>query len=417
MFKKIIVTVFICVIGATTFAQEGTTSPYSFYGVGSLKFKGTAENRMMGGLSTYSDSIHLNLQNPAGLAGLRLTTLSLGTSYQRSNQNSNEGAQVATTTSLDYLAVGIPMGKFGASFGLIPYTSVGYNISSTDGFVTNLYNGSGGINKAFIAFAYQVTPELSIGLDTNYNFGTIQNTTLTSSADDSFEFSTLESNESQLKGINFNIGLQYKKLLQNNLELFGNLTFTPQTNISSSNSRNIATVLVSPVNGAQISIFDEDRVVPDTDFGFPSQFTLGTGIGAPKNWFIGLEYTNQKTSTFTNRTFTIDNVTFKDAAKVRLGGFYIPNYNGLGNYWQRVVYRAGIRYEETGLVVNGEDINEFGISFGVGLPAGKLFTNANLGIELGSRGTQNQGLIKENFFNVFLSLSLNDKWFEKRYYD
>jgi hypothetical protein len=157
--------------------------------------------------------------------------------------------------------------------------------------------------------------------------------------------------------------------------------------------------------------------VGDTSFDFPSQFSIGGGIGAPKNWFVGLEYTNQQTSNFTNRTFTIDNVEFKDAAKVKIGGFYIPNYNGIRRYWQRVVYRGGMRFEGTGLVVNGEDINEFGISFGVGLPSGKLFTNINLGVELGSRGTTNSGLIKENFFNTFLSLSLNDKWFEKRYYD
>jgi hypothetical protein len=193
--------------------------------------------------------------------------------------------------------------------------------------------------------------------------------------------------------------------------------YTPETNLGSTNFREISSVFVSPTTGAQGTVFSEEIVVGDTNFDFPSQFTVGGGIGAPKNWFVGLEYTNQKTSNFTNRTFEIDNVEFKDAAKYRLGGFYIPNYNGIGRYWQRVVYRGGMRYEGTGLVVNGEDINEFGISFGVGLPSGKLFTNINLGVEFGSRGTTNSGLIKEDFFNTFLSLSLNDRWFEKRYYD
>ncbi len=103
--------------------------------------------------------------------------------------------------------------------------------------------------------------------------------------------------------------------------------------------------------------------------------------------------------------------------KNRIGGFYIPNYNGYGSYWKRVVYRAGFRMEETGITVNGQDINEFGISFGVGLPVGRLFSNVNLGFEVGSRGTKDAGLIQENFFNAFLSLSLNDKWFQKRYID
>ena len=100
-----------------------------------------------------------------------------------------------------------------------------------------------------------------------------------------------------------------------------------------------------------------------------------------------------------------------------MGGFYIPNYNSFGNYWKRVVYRAGIRFEETGITVRGEDINEFGISFGVGLPVGGFFSNANLGIEVGKKGTTNQNLVEENFINFQISLSLNDRWFVKRKYN
>ena len=50
-------------------AQEGTASPYSYYGIGSVKFKGTIENRSMGGLSIYNDSIHVNLKNPSAYTG------------------------------------------------------------------------------------------------------------------------------------------------------------------------------------------------------------------------------------------------------------------------------------------------------------------------------------------------------------
>ena len=68
MIKKLVV-VLIVAFASQLQAQEGTASPYSFYGIGSLKFKGTVENRSMGGLSIYNDSIHLNLLNPAGYTG------------------------------------------------------------------------------------------------------------------------------------------------------------------------------------------------------------------------------------------------------------------------------------------------------------------------------------------------------------
>lgn len=54
---------------------------------------------------------------------------------------------------------------------------------------------------------------------------------------------------------------------------------------------------------------------------------------------------------------------------------------------------------------------------GLGLPVGNAFSSINLGFEYGRRGTTFDGLIKENYANVFLSLSLSDKWFVKRKYE
>lgn len=413
MLKRITVVIFLLIAGVSQ-AQEGTTSPYSFYGIGTLKFKGTAENRTMAGISVFSDSIHLNIQNPAGVAGLRLVNYSVGASHKYVTQQTASQKEKASTTSLDYLALGIPMGKFGASFGLIPFTAVGYNLQTIEGDVTTTYTGSGGLNKAFMALGYKITPELSIGVDANYNFGNIENTAERSEED--IQYGTSEYNKSDLLGFNFNFGAIYKTMVSPTLELSSAVTYTPETNLTSENQRTIASFLVLP-SGNTTPIDEREIDVSDTEFTFPSQITLGLGIGKPKNWFVGAEYTNQKTSNLTNRAFEIDFVNFTDASKYRIGGYYIPNYNSIGNYWNRVVYRGGVRFEETGININGEHITEFGISFGVGLPVGRLFSNINLGFEIGRRGTTNLGLIQENFFNTFLSLSLNDRWFEKRYYD
>ncbi len=412
MFRKIIIGLFL-LIASTALAQEGTTSPYSFYGIGSIKFRGTVENRSMGGLGVFSDSIHINLQNPAAYSGLRLINFSVGASHKALTQKNDSESQNTSTTTLDYLAMGIPMGKFGMGFGLIPYTSVGYDFYSEVPDGLTQYTGTGGLNKAFLSLGYQVTPELSLGVDANYNFGKIENTAITQKSN--LEYGTRVINRSDLSGFNFNIGALYKRMINENLELTGSLTFSPGTNFTSQNYRKTGSISILP---SGIYTVDEREItVPDTDFTFPSQFTIGAGISKPKNWGLGLEYVNQKTSNFTNRSFTIENVTYKNASKVRLGGFYIPNYNSFGNYFKRVVYRGGARFEQTGLNVDGHDINEFGISFGVGLPIGRLFSNMNLGIEVGKRGTNNFGLIQENFFNTYLSFSLNDRWFEKRLYD
>ncbi|MAY21715.1 MAG: hypothetical protein CMC74_02945 [Flavobacteriaceae bacterium] len=413
MLKRLLI-VFTLLFSVSFLAQQGTTSPYSFFGIGSLKFKGTVENRSMGGLGVYSDSIHLNIQNPAAVSELKLVNFSIAGSHKFNTLSTEQETQRVTTTTLDYLAIGIPMGKFGASFGLIPYTSSGYKLQSQSDVATTQYSGSGGLNKIFVALSYRLFKGLSVGIDANYDFGNIENTAISTQED--IQFGTQEINRSDLLGFSFNFGALYKTMLTEELESVSSFTYTPETDFASENSRTISTILTLP-NGNFTTIDNRDIVVSDTDFTFPSQFTLGTGIGKPKKWFLGGEYTSQKTSNFTNRTFELDNVTFEDASKFKLGGFYIPNYNSFTSYWKRIVYRAGFRFEETGININGEAIDEFGISFGLGMPLRRSFSNVNLGFEIGRRGTQNNGLVSENFFNIFVSLSLNDKWFEKRYYD
>ena len=68
MIKKIIV-IACLFLSLVSFAQEGTSSPYSFYGIGDIRFKGTVESRSMGGVAVEQDSIHINLENYLGLFG------------------------------------------------------------------------------------------------------------------------------------------------------------------------------------------------------------------------------------------------------------------------------------------------------------------------------------------------------------
>ena len=149
----------------------------------------------------------------------------------------------------------------------------------------------------------------------------------------------------------------------------------------------------------------------------PSKTNFGLGIGFPKKWFIGAEYTILTSSVFSNELINIENSEFEDSSKLSFGGFYIPDYASFSKFWNRVVYRAGFYSEKTGLVINNESINEFGISFGLGIPAGGLFSNVNTTIEFGKRGTTNANLVEEKFINFQLSLSLNDRWFIKRKYN
>lgn len=436
MIKKLVI-VLIALFALQTQAQEGTASPYSFFGIGSLKFKGTVENVSMGGLSIYNDSIHVNLRNPASYTGnnaksypfndeSRPVKFTVGGSYSSLNLKTDASSDKASTTTFDYFALNVPMGKFGLAFGLMPYTSVGYKLESYDeDLVRNRYRGEGGMNKVFLGLAYQLNEKLSFGIDASYNFGNVKNSVVEyvyDENDDLVQYQTRENNRSDLSGLNINLGLSYKTMISDKLEFMSGLTYTPKSEITSRNTRSFSTIVISGLTGQEfvINTIDADLEAQNldiTDLTLPSRFSFGAGIGEPRKWFLGAEYTMQNTSKFSNPIFSIENSNFVNASNFSIGGFYVPNYNSFSSYWKRVTYRAGLSFSHTGLKINNEDIREFGTSFGVGLPVGGFFSNANVGFEFGKRGTTNQNLIQENFVNFRLSLSLNDRWFQKIKYN
>jgi len=157
----------------------------------------------------------------------------------------------------------------------------------------------------------------------------------------------------------------------------------------------------------------QESELDQTEIELPDELRVGAGIGKPKKWFIGAEYIYLGSGDFSEALFVRDQASYDSASKIRLGGFYIPKYNSLTSYFKRLVYRGGFRYEQTGLTIDNQSIDEFGISFGVGMPVGRLFSNINLGFEYGQRGTTDFGLVKEDFFNFSIGLSLNDKWFRQ----
>ena len=436
MIKKLVL-VFIALFAIQSYAQQGTASPYSFYGIGSLKFKGTVENRSMGGLSIYTDSIHVNLRNPASYATPNLNSVgfggesrpvkfSVGGSHTSLNLKSSSSSDKATSTTFDYIAVSIPLGKFGFGFGLMPYTSVGYKLESvnSDGDLLNRFKGEGGLNKVYLGLGYMLAKGLSIGVNADYNFGNIQNNTVEYVYDlDGIPllYQSRENNRSDLSGLNFNLGLSYKTMLNGKYEFVSGITYTAQSDLTSNNERSFSAISITST-GQEIELHtvetDLDAVgLKQTNLTLPSKFSIGAGIGQPRKWFIGTEYITQQTSKFSNPLYSSTTTSYEDASTISLGGFFIPQYNSFNGYFKRVVYRAGLHFEKTGLIINDESIKEFGMSFGLGLPVGNVFSNANLGVEIGKRGTKNSNLIQENFINFQLSLSLNDRWFQKRKYD
>jgi long-subunit fatty acid transport protein len=416
MVKKIIASVSL-LFSLVSFAQEGTSSPYSFYGIGDVRFKGAVENRSMAGIAVEQDSIHLNLENPASYASLKLTTFALGGTYYTTKMKTDSQSENARRTTFDYLAVGLPFGKVGVGFGLLPYSSVGYKIATTsdvEGVNNRRLNGSGGMNKAFLGLGYRITPNLSIGADVQYNFGRIETSSLEFIV--GVPIGSRELNTADLSGVNFNFGAMYQTDINKKLKFFSSLNYKLESTLVSQNKRNIAAVTYT--SGFDYSPVDsDDEQTSSMNLTLPSQLKIGAGIGESKKWLIGAQVAMGSIGNLENSYNTASNVSYEKSIKYSVGGYFIPNYNSFTSYAKRIVYRAGLKYDKTGLMVDSESINDMGLTLGIGLPITGSFSSINFGFELGKRGTTSAGLIQENYANLSIGLSLNDKWFVKRKYD
>ncbi|MFM7896027.1 MAG: hypothetical protein ACKO8L_08880 [Flavobacterium sp.] len=413
MIKKLIV--FACIIASlNSWAQDNTASPYSYYGLGEVKFKGTQDARAMGGLSITGDSIQLNLMNPASFSKLKMTTFAVGGTGNFTTFKTDAEKEKAQRTSFDYLAIGLPMGKFGMSFGLMPYSAVGYkNQRIEDRVYTS--QGNGFINKVFIGGAYEINKNLNFGFDLNYHFGDITNifTERVLQPDYSY-YTSRERNFTELNGISYTFGLLYDRKINSKIKLNTSLTYSPESKLSTNNSRNIATVIYTST-GTELFNDSEDIQIPNNDLIIPSKISLGFGLSESRKWLIGSEITFTQNKNLVNRFDEIPNLSFENSTRIALGGYYIPKYDSFSSYFERIVYRGGFKYENTGLVLKNESINDYGMNFGFGLPLG--FSKVDLGFEFGKRGTTKNGLIQENYFNLSIGLNLNAKWFEKRKID
>jgi len=409
---------YLLLISTAVHAQKGTLSPYSFYGTGETLFRGSAEQRMMGGFVSYADSISHSISSPASLANLKMVNYSIGANHRNTKFDSQGNAISNTTAGIDYLAVAIPTKHFGFAFGLMPQSAVGYRLRNVDDpdEINNgdQYEGSGGINQVFLSLGFSPIKNLSLGVAFHYNFGQVQRSHIR--FDQDIDLSTQLFDESLVRGAEWNISAAYKQDWNSKLYSQFHVSYRPEVALQSENNRSITTFnsLSGGVNDTQeidLTVLGLDV----TDIELPSTYTIGLGLGENQKWYAGVQWI-QSASGVNNSYLSFDNASYESSKQLSVGGFFIPEYDSFSSYWKRIIYRVGVRTGQTGLRVNGTSVDDFGINFGLGLPVAGLST-ANIGVEFGKMGAAVNNLVEENYVTIRIGFSLNDVWFIKRQYD
>lgn len=400
-------------------AQNTAASPYSASGLGERSFNGTQANRHMGGLDVFTDSIHVNLNNPASYGFSKVTTYSVGINYTNNNLSSSNESQNSDVASIDYISVSIPTGKFSFGFGLLPLTSVGYRVQGTnetsENETFNRYEGNGGLNQAYLSVGLPITSYFAIGSTINYNFGNLFYRT--GQFLEGIDNGTFMSNESSVSGLSFQFSGQLKIPIQNKHTLQAMYSYQPTVGLDSRNSRIFSTQSLSTEILTDVVRIDlASSGLENTKLDLSSMTRIGLGYGKNKKWFFGVQYNLINSSNFANEFFKRENILYRNSEKWIVGGYFIPNYSSFTNYWSKVVYRFGFRTEQMSTIINNTPLSEKAISFGLGLPLAG-YSNVNVGLEISQRGRKDLGLIKESAIALRVGMSLNDIWFIKRKYN
>jgi len=419
MIKKIIVIVFL-MFSTYNFAQRTNSSPYSFFGIGDQSKLKTVEEIAMGQMGGALDSeFQLSFTNPASYGSLLWTTYVFSGGNKTNKVDDGENVQTSSAASLTYIAIGIPIrGNSGLAAGLQLNTAVGYSLleqlHDDNGEVneTNLLTGNGGTSRLFLGYGYKFPFNLNLGVEVAYLFGGITNKIVNRRLD--VQLATEHITQSNLNGLSYKFGGQYTIDIPNDMHVKLGTTFNFQYELNDAGSQ----YLYSTDNTGDGSVFPKDTIGSikyRATITYPLQTVLSAGVGKNNKWFAGVEYTFAKEVDFEGGIYDeAETYEYVSSNSLSVGGFFTPKFNSIASYWNRVTYRAGFAYKNLGLIVNDTEIDDIGISFGVSLPLGLKISNFNLGFELGKRGTTENNLIKENYYNFRLSISLNDKWFGKR---
>ena len=176
----------------SAFAQSGTNSPYSQYGLGDLADECVGFNKGMGGVGYgFHKGNEVNPLNPASYASIDSVTMIFDGGLSGQITNFKEGGRKLNAKSggFDYITGAFRLIRHvGITFGVMPYSNIGYNYTASipldDGTattkLTGTYKGDGGINQLFVGAGVQLFKSLSVGFNAAYIWGDLERTVKTS---------------------------------------------------------------------------------------------------------------------------------------------------------------------------------------------------------------------------------------------
>ncbi|MBU8891290.1 MAG: hypothetical protein KOO66_00815 [Bacteroidales bacterium] len=431
--RYLIITAILITTNIFSFSQSITNSPYTRFGIGEIDRNGFNHSKAMGGLSTgLRTRNQINYMNPAAISSQDTMSFifDIGISGISKELSSETDYSEYNDFGFNHLAISFPIKKWWfASAGITPYSKIGYDIMQVSEFEPidtideyKKYFGRGGINQFFISNSFKLFTNFSLGFNLNYLFGTIEQYDQ-AYLETPVSYCTVVEDKITLSKLNYEIGFQYFNDFQQNYFIVIGLTYsnktifnsTKQTSVFMTGNFNLYDInVIDYLNNYQnVNVYDTISSVTDNNYKLeiPAKYSVGFTFGKKNKLVIGMDYSYQDWSNITSLN---NNDNFDTDQLFNFGFEYTPNIFALRNYLKKISYRTGFYYNNSYLRLESKQINNYGITFGLGFPIGNQRTNINMSYTLGKRGTTSNGLIEENYSSFGINLTLYDFWFIKR---
>ncbi len=422
--KKIYLALILGFCCVQNFAQN-TASPYSLIGIGDIEKSYFDRTSGLGhaGVALVNDKSVL-LSNPASLSFLNniyyfqnTFYVDVATRYKNVNYSGdaikNSTANQSSDVQFKKLTFTIkPKPRWGLSFGLLPYSNASYSftglrrVQGSNETIPANYEGSGSTSLLYLSNSYLLSNKLSMGVQTSLLFGNFNDKEIVYSA---ITDSVLSKEKSIfVSKIMFKGGVIYKDTINKNWNFAIAATGSLQTNMS-------ANYRLKITDGTTVLKNTEEQIKNYTSL--PAMFTTGLAVNFKTNYTFVFDYTHQDWS-----SLKIGGLNYSLQNSNRFGGgLHYHYYPNAADKKKEHFYQVGYYSNNSYLNIYGEKIKEFAFTLGAGvelfrinrnIPASNIYLQGYL--EIGSKGTTNVGLIKENFTQFGITVSYRDLWNSKK---
>lgn len=386
-------------------AQNMTTSPYSRFAYGDLNENVPTAYRAMGGVGFGMRSNRaINPSQPASYTSCDTLTFmfDIAGSACWSRYQDAGGHKNVANGNLEYITLQFPLWKqwIAMSVGLLPYSSVGYNITLSDSTAggayhyTKNYNGEGNISEVYGGLSFNICNWFALGANFYYMWGDLNHMRDLSFTETGLN-ATIQDELLTVSSVRLRYGAQF-------FHSWGD------------HSINVGAVFENkmPLNSSLYLIETEtEDTIPKYEGLF--QTPMMWGVGASYNWAhrltVAFDFERQcmASALYNGAPGSLSGL--QDKNRYAFGAEYRHNPYGR-KYVERMLWRAGVSVQDEYLVSIGA--KRITATIGVGFPLWSVNSMVNLGLEYTHRGSP-AGL-EENMLRFTIGVSVAENWFFKR---